>query len=50
MLAATDPRAADAGRFDRVARRELAERDTGSTSDADREAIASALDLGTQPE
>ena len=49
MLSATDPRAADTGRFDRVARRELAERDSGSTSDADREAIASALDLGEQP-
>ena len=45
LLAASDPRAADAGRFDRVSRRELAERDGGSTGDPDREAIASALEL-----
>ena len=46
LLAATDPRAADTGRFDRVSRRELAERDSSTADDADREAIASALDLG----
>ena len=45
LLAATDPRAADAGRFDRVSRRELAERNSGATGDADREAIAAALEL-----
>ena len=46
LLAATDPRAADMGRFDRVSRRELAERDGSASGDTDREAIASALDLG----
>ena len=44
LLSATDPRAADAGRFDRVSRRELAERDDGPSGDSDREAIASSLE------
>ena len=48
LLSATDPRAADAGRFDRIARRELAERDTGASGDPDRETIASTLGLGNQ--
>ena len=50
MLAAADPRAADAGRFDRISRRELSERESGSTGDPNREAIASALELGDQPD
>lgn len=50
LLAATDPRTADAGRFDRVARRELAERDVAPSGDSDREAIASALELDKQPD
>ena len=50
LLSASDPRAADAGRFDRVSRRELAERDDGSSGDSDREAIASALELEKQPD
>ena len=45
LLAASDPRAADGGRFDRVSRRELSERVDGSSSDPDREAIASELGL-----
>ena len=50
LLAATDPRAADAGRFERVARRELAERDSGATGDPDRETFASELGLGNYEE
>ena len=42
LLSANDPNAADGGRFDRLSRRELAERDGG----ADREAIAAKLRLG----
>ena len=45
LLAATDPRAADSGRFDRLSRRELSERDSNSPGDPDREAISSALEL-----
>lgn len=48
LLERSDPRAADAGRFERVSRRELAERDSGATGDPDREAIAAALDLEKQ--
>ena len=48
LLEGSDPRAADAGRFERVSRRELGERDSGATGDPDREAIASALDLEKQ--
>ena len=50
LLPATDPRAADAGRFDRIARRELAERDNWASGDPDRETIASVLDLDKQPD
>ncbi len=50
LLAASDPRAADGGRFDRVSRRELSEREDGSTGDPDREAISSALELEKQPD
>ena len=50
LLEGSDPLAADAGRFERVSRRELAERDIGATGDPDREAIASALDLEQQPD
>ena len=48
LLAPTDPRAADTGRFDRVSRRELGERDLGASGNPDREAIASALELEKQ--
>ena len=50
LLPATDPRAADAGRFDRIARRELAERDNWASGDPDRETIASVLDLDMHPD
>ena len=50
LLAATDPRTADDGRFDRLSRRELAERDDGPSGDSDREAIASSLELDRQPD
>ena len=50
LLSASDPRAADGGRFDRVSRRELSEREDGSTGDPDREAIASELELDRQPD
>lgn len=50
LLAASDPRAADGGRFDRVSRRELAEREDRSSGDPDREAIASELGLDMQPD
>ncbi len=42
LLSAEDPNAADGGRFDRLIRRELAEREPG---DPDREALASKLRL-----
>ena len=42
LLSANDPNAADGGRFDRLSRRELAERDGGG---ADRETIAANLRL-----
>ena len=49
LLSSDDPSAADGGRFDRLSRRELAERDGGASSSpggADREAIAAKLRLG----
>ncbi len=46
LLSSDDPQAADAGRFERLSRRELAERETGSAGDADRETLASELGLG----
>lgn len=45
LLSADDPQSADAGRFERLSRRELAEREGGSAGDADREALASALGM-----
>ncbi len=50
LLDGSDPRAADAGRFDRLSRRELAERDDGPSGDSDREAIASELALDRLPD
>ncbi len=50
LLADTDPRAADGGRFERVSRRELSERDSGPSGDPDREAIATELELDRQPD
>jgi len=50
LLAASDPRAADGGRYERVSRRELAEREDRSSGDPDREAIASELGLDMQPD
>ena len=49
LLSSNDPNAADGGRFDRLSRRELAERDGGAPSSpggADRETIAAKLRLG----
>ena len=49
LLSSDDPNAADGGRFDRMSRRELAERDSGAPSSpggADRETIAAKLRLG----
>ena len=43
LLASDDPESADAGRFERLGRRELAEREAGH---ADREALASELGMG----
>ncbi len=45
LLSSDDPRAADGGRFDRLSRRELAERETGSAGDSDRDGLASALGM-----
>ena len=47
LLSSSDPAAADGGRFDRLSRRELAERDGGAASPAsDKETIAAKLRLG----
>ena len=48
LLSSDDPRAPDGGRFDRLSRRELAERTAGHTGDADRAALASNLELDSQ--
>ena len=45
-LSADDPNAADGGRFDRLSRRELAERDSERTPETHRETIAAKLRLG----
>ena len=50
LLSSDDPQAADAGRFERLSRRELAEREMGSAGDADRETLASELSLGDKKE
>lgn len=47
LLSADDPRSADAGRFERLSRRELAEREAG---DADREALTAVLGMGEKRE
>lgn len=46
LLSAADPNAADGGRFDRLSRRELAERDSENPPETHREAIAAKLGLG----
>ena len=49
LLSSDDPNSADGGRFDRLSRRELAERDGGAPSSpggSDRETIAAKLGLG----
>lgn len=46
MLSAEDPNAADGGRFDRLSRRELAERDSERTPETHKDAIAAKLRLG----
>ncbi len=43
LLSADDPQSADAGRFERLSRRELAEREAG---DEEREALASEIGMG----
>ena len=45
LLSSDDPHSADAGRFERLSRRELAERESGSQGDADREVLSSALGM-----
>lgn len=47
LLSAADPQSADGGRFERLSRRELSEREVG---DADREALASELGMGDKEE
>ena len=46
LLSPDDPRSPASGRFDRLRRRELAERDAEPTGDPDRETLASELGLG----
>ena len=50
LLSAADPHAPAGGRFDRLARRELTERQAGATGDPDRARIASELGLENQPD
>ena len=45
LLSRNDPTAPSGGRFDRLSRRELAERDAGTSGDPDRETLASDLCL-----
>ncbi len=47
MLAADDPASADGGRFERVSRRELGEREAG---DSDRESLAGEIGMGVMDE
>ena len=46
LLSSDDPRAPAAGRFERLRRKELAERDASPSGDPDRETLASELGLG----
>ena len=46
LLSSDDPLAPAAGRFERLRRRELAERDAEPSGDRDRETLVSELDLG----
>ena len=46
LLSSDDPRAPAAGRFERLRRRELSERDAEPSGDPDRETLASELGLG----
>ena len=46
LLSPDDPRSPASGRFDRLRRRELSERDAEPTGDPDRETLASELGLG----
>lgn len=46
LLSADDPQSADAGRFERLSRRELAEREAGTMGDPDRETLSAGLGLG----
>ena len=46
LLSAADPNAADGGRFNRLSRREIAERDSENPPETHREAIAAELGLG----
>ena len=47
LLSSDDPASADAGRFERLSRRELAERETG---DSEREALAAEIGMGDRKE
>ena len=49
LLSSDDPRTPAAGRFDRLRRRELSERDARPSGDPDRETLASELGLGQAP-
>ena len=50
LLSSDDPQAADAGRFERLSRRELAEREASSSGDAERETLASEIGMGKKDE
>ncbi len=49
LLSSGDPAAPAGGRFDRLSRRELAERDSGTSGDSDRESISADLRLVHNP-
>ena len=49
LLSSDDPLAPAAGRFERLRRRELAERDAEPSGDPDRETLSSGLGLGETP-
>lgn len=46
LLSGDDPASVEGGRFERLSRRELAERESGSSGDGDREALAAELGMG----
>ena len=46
LLSGDDPASVAGGRFERLSRRELAERESGSAGDGDREALAAEIGMG----